>query len=196
MQNSANLCSQCNQVLETSLYCHHCEQVQTQVNTDYFTMLGIEPSYTINLQEVEDKHDELITVLHPDLYVSSKEEVKQASLAAATLLEQAYNCLSSSFSRGMHLLSLHTKNTTLPSPDTAFLNMLFNWNAQIAEATSKNTVQPIIQQIIKTLQEIETNLANLFATPYFSNDTEESIKLLLAKLRFLERTQEQIHVLT
>ena len=73
---------------------------------NYFTVLGLQPAYDIDLDDLEIRHLKASRETHPDVLVAAGEETNGHAVDESAKVNEAYAVLSDPFRRGDHLLTL------------------------------------------------------------------------------------------
>ena len=101
-------CWQCQAEIQLgSAQCDACGALQPpNPHEDYFTRLGVERSFAIDLDELAKTHRRLQRRFHPDRFVSHGDRQRRFSLEHATALNDAFRTLRDPIRRAHYLLKL------------------------------------------------------------------------------------------
>ncbi len=91
------------------------------MSENYFSLLGIEPSFDINEQLLAKNHLNLQKTLHPDRFVNDTPRQKLEAVNRMAMVNEAYQTLADPYRRGEYLLQLAgwhkpDENITIKSP--------------------------------------------------------------------------------
>ena len=78
-------------------------------SNDYFSALGVKPIYELDQNLLEERFQQIVGELHPDLYMNSSKEDQRLSERASTLLNQAFEVLKDPFKRAKYLIKTKGK---------------------------------------------------------------------------------------
>jgi molecular chaperone HscB len=90
----------------STLFCPSCSKIQPAPTGDYFSVFGLTPHLTIDLDALEHAFHGLSRKLHPDRFARASENEKEWSLADTALLNDAYRTLKDPLHRTEYLLKL------------------------------------------------------------------------------------------
>ncbi|GAQ78744.1 DnaJ heat shock family protein [Klebsormidium nitens] len=92
---------------DTLFFCNQCGAIQAASDTaDYFQLLGVEPTFMVNLPVIEGKYKALQRKLHPDMYATKQKVEQDFSADQSSLVNKAYATLVNPLSRAIYLLRL------------------------------------------------------------------------------------------
>ena len=98
-------CEQCEAALQSRLFCFTCNTLQHPPHTlSYFEAVGLPVSYALDLNELEERFQQLVVELHPDFYAASGRREQHQSEVSSSLLNRAVETLRNPVSRAAYLL--------------------------------------------------------------------------------------------
>ncbi|MDP1635587.1 MAG: Fe-S protein assembly co-chaperone HscB [Gallionellaceae bacterium] len=162
---------------------------------DYFQLFGLRLSFRIDTAQLEQQYRVLQTLVHPDRAAHLPDSDQRLAMQRSTLVNEAYQTLRSPIRRARYLLSLHgvdtreDSNTGMP---VDFLMAQMEWREAVADAQQASNATALGQleaRLHHETRELEAQLAEKI-------DTEKNYAEaagLVRKLRFMEKTAEEIH---
>jgi len=113
----------------------------TQMHFDFskthFELFGLQPSFQIDAERLDQAYRDIQTQVHPDKFVHLGDQERRMSMQWATHANEAYQTLKNPLSRARYLLHLHgvdtqeESNTAMPAE---FLMAQMEWREAIMEA--------------------------------------------------------------
>lgn len=101
-------CGQCREPLQTPIVCTCCQTVYPiPEGVDYFTLLGLERRYDLDLTELAAAFRSITSSVHPDRFATRDERVQALATQLSAEVNRAYEVLRDPISRGDYLLELH-----------------------------------------------------------------------------------------
>ena len=134
---------------------------------EYFSLFELEPSFNIDLANLESNYRSLQSASHPDRFVTATNADKLASMHTATLANEAYLTLKNPANRAKYLLSLQgidaikETNTHMPAD---FLMQQMEWREAIDDAKSANDVaalESLLNEMQQAAKALQTQLVSL-----------------------------------
>lgn len=95
-----------------------------------FTLLNLEPTYSLDLTVLESHYFEAQRKTHPDQFSQGNEQEKADALKKSTVVNQAYLLLKNPLARAEYLLN--TAGVEALSNDPVFLEQVMEWNERLA----------------------------------------------------------------
>jgi molecular chaperone HscB len=74
---------------------------------DYFTLFGLPASYTLSLEQLAVRYQDLQRQYHPDKFASAPAAEQLAAVQQSATINQAWQTLRHPLTRAEYLLSLH-----------------------------------------------------------------------------------------
>ena len=88
------------------LFCPVCGALQPFQTSDPFALLGVRPSYRLDVADVERRYLQLQAQMHPDRFYDKQEQEKRIAAVNAASLNQSYQALRDPLRRAAALLAL------------------------------------------------------------------------------------------
>ncbi len=98
--------------------------MQVALDKNYFEIFGLPENFELDVAALKDRYHDLQQQLHPDRYASATDQEKRLSVQMTALVNEAFQTLKDSLSRGRYLLQLRGVDTNEEidtAMDTAFL---------------------------------------------------------------------------
>lgn len=129
------------------------------VGQNYFSILGVEPSFEVDLNALAAHYRQLQQTIHPDRFMHECERSQRLAQQQAAQVNEAYNTLKSPLLRAQYLMELagqqHVLERTVRDADFLFEQMLLR--ERLDEAASNLTaleyLQTDVQQAAKQYQD-------------------------------------------
>lgn len=159
-------------------------------SSEAFSLLGLAPSYEIDLSALEKAFFERSKELHPDRYASAPAAERVAALTKARALNDAYQTLKKPVPRAEYLLA--RAGVTIGDNerlDPAFLMEILELREALAEARQAGKLADVERmqgEMAARRRAVLAQLPGLFAV----NDLA-AIKTQLIVLRYLDRYLEE-----
>lgn len=158
--------------------------------SDYFQLFDLAASFTIDLNELEQRYYALQQSIHPDRFAVATEAERQWAVHYAAKINDGYRVLKDPLQRAIYLLALDQQPVDFEHDtinDSEFLQQQMMLRERIDQAYLLPQLAVDIKNQIKFL---EHNLTNLFAD---KQKDYENIKSIVTKLRFFNKLQQQIN---
>lgn len=153
-----------------------------------FALLGLEPCYRLDLQDLEHRYLKIQSAIHPDRFIHNSEMEKSLALKQSADLNQAYQTLKCPLKRAAALLTVHQipvpgqNGQTLHNPK--LLMEVMEWQETILEADStealgslKTRLEMRIDRVSKALDQAAPHeLASLYSELSYLLKLQEEIK--------------------
>ena len=183
-----SICWNCENVIPTDLFlCQICNKIQPPKKVDEFKLMGIPETFDLDLDELEKAYLKLQRLFHPDKYSQlSDHEIKYSTLLSS-MINEAYQKLSSSISRATILLKLngfspHSEDKSFNDPDV--LEEIMDIQNEFLEAESSEIKKLSIQKLNSKISETMDNLSISFKNRQYETANKLNIKLsYLEKIR-------------
>lgn len=196
-------CWNCGAEHAAGLFCPTCNAIQSLPDqADYFQVLGLPRRLVIDPAVLQKRYYALHRRLHPDLYQTSPQPARQASLRNTAAVNRAYRSLRDPVDRGLYWLtlqgeSLGANNNRVP-PDLATL--VFELQERLEELRDardgNGTAQQLVGEIAAAraeiaerqqalLRQLESNFAHWDAGDADARALTRELKAILAALAYL-----------
>jgi molecular chaperone HscB len=200
---SANrTCWQCNQSIDSSLFCPHCKSLQPPP-ADYYVLLGLDRKLKLNTAELQQRFYELSRQLHPDRFMRKSEVERQYSLDASSILNDAYRTLKDPVKRAQYILSQEgfeigeQRSKDVP-PE--LLEEVFELNMALEEMRSgDDSARPQLESaknnfanmLAEADRQLETQFAQYDESP--NRDTLTKIRGTLNRRKYIQNLLDEVH---
>ncbi|EKE09924.1 MAG: hypothetical protein ACD_16C00100G0086 [uncultured bacterium] len=121
---------------------------------DPFDILGLEKTYTLDLQVLEKAYFEAQKLTHPDRFALADEPKKREASRKASLVNQAYTLLKNPLTRAAFLLE--DRGVSLLAYDLKFLHKVIEWHERHKEG--ENITLELVHEEEKLYGELERGL--------------------------------------
>ncbi len=166
------------------------------LSQNYFSLFDLPVSFTINLDELENRYRDLQRALHPDRYASASDQERRISVQQTAHLNEAFHTLRDIPRRARYLLELKgldfddEKDTHF---DGAFLMQQMELREELeAIAQAGDPLEKITQFLAELEQYRQAMYADLELL--FADENPENLdvaKQTVQKIRFLNRLQQE-----
>ncbi|MHB1092412.1 Fe-S protein assembly co-chaperone HscB [Thiobacillus sp.] len=155
----------------------------------YFELFGLPQSYALDRNKLDTAYRELQNTVHPDRFASRPEADQRVAMQWATQVNEAYQTLKHSVSRGVYLLKLQgidafdAGNTKMVA---AFLVQQIEWREALDEARIAKRIETLdtLSDDLRTEhRRIETQLAELIDSAHDFEMACEAVR----QLRFMDK---------
>ena len=130
-------CTECNRPMSTPLVCDYCHALNASAAlTDHFTLLGIEPRFDLDDDDLHRQYVVLSRHAHPDFHAADTPEVQGLHLRVSAALNDAYRTLRDPAGRAAYLLELLGGKSSAEdkSVPEGFLGTMMMMQEEIADA--------------------------------------------------------------
>jgi molecular chaperone HscB len=114
----AVICWSCEKAAGGGMDCAHCGVLQpVDLAADFFSVMGVERRFDVDLGALEQRYRELTRKLHPDRFARADARARRASLGRSVQLNEAWRALKDPVRRAEYLLQLLAAGKS--NPETA-----------------------------------------------------------------------------
>jgi len=174
------------------LICPTCDAVSNCFTFDFFTLLGMDMVYNVDLKKLDDQYLKLQKLLHPDNYVqvSSREQLYAAQQSAR--INDAYETLKDDVDRALCLISMadHAAGKTSDAlegvalaPDD--LELQFSLRELLQNGADAAT---LLKDVVKMMKTCVKKLQKDFVESDITQAKQDTMKL-----KFLKVLEKDIH---
>ena len=182
------VCWNCQSAIPPNTFlCQKCNKIQPPKKIDEFKLFGIPEKFDLDLEELEIAYLKLQRLFHPDKYSQlSDQEIKYSTLLSS-MINEAYQKLSSSISRASILLKLngfnsHSEDQSFNDPEV--LEEIMDIQNNFLEAENPEKKKKSIQKLNRKISETMNNLSISFKKKEYEVANRLNIKLsYLKKIR-------------
>jgi molecular chaperone HscB len=158
-----------------------------------FEILGLEPSFTLNLKALEQAYFTAQRVTHPDRFIGKPEAERVAAISRSQLVNDAYETLKDPLRRAEHLLELqdiHALADEQKVPNDILMEMM-ELRERIFDSGDNGAALAALVEEIKALAAANSKtLETAFAAKDYATATHETIRL-----QYLGKAMEEAHML-
>lgn len=157
---------------------------------DLFALLGVAPTFEVDLAELERAFFEKSKELHPDRFANAPANERVAALSKSRALNDAYQTLKKPVSRAEYLLArqgvvIADNERIPPGLGAAFLMEILELREELAEARAAGKTDVVAANQADMIARRKGVLAEL--VPLFAANDLPAIKERLIVLRYLDR---------
>ena len=155
---------------------------------DYFTLFGLPASYTLSLEPLAARYQELQRQYHPDKFASGSAAEQLAAVQQSATINQAWQTLRHPLTRAEYLLSLHGFDLASEQHtvrDTAFLMEQLELREELDEieqAKDETRLEEFIQRVKGMFDSRHQQMVT-----QLNNETWDVAADSVRKLRFLDK---------
>lgn len=169
---------------------------------DAYDVLGLAPTFDLDLKQLEQRYRDLQRALHPDKYVQASASERRASLSRAVRVNDAYRLLRDPLKRAELLLARHgvavSEQSAAPA-DPALLLEVMELREQLSEArgaAQKARRDALARDVRGKQEESTTALRGAFARLAEADESARDLAgRALARLRYYKRFLDEVGVL-
>ena len=190
--NTMKPCWSCKGPVKVSaLFCPTCKAVQGPAAVDYFTRLGVETSFDVDVPGLDKLYFDLQRQLHPDRFATKSPKERALSQAQATALNDAYETLKDPLKRADYLVHLKGVNV-LPEgcnlvQDQTILIEAMEMRERLMSASTLAEVGAMARE---TKKEIDDVIAALSLA--FRGEDVEGACQLTTRLKYLNKMMGEV----
>ena len=171
-------------------YCPSCGVLQPLPPVDYFTLLGIETQYTLEMQALEHAYLALQKQFHPDRFVNRKPEEKILAAQYAAEINAAYETLKHPRKRAEYILkqegiSLGDSREAV-KPSQELLLETLELREQLQEVAA-----PSLPGLLKAADNLREETISAITAAYRDKDYPVMAQAVL-RLGYLDKYREEI----
>ena len=160
---------------------------------NYFSILQLEPSFTLDEDELQRSYVKLQQEHHPDKQIGKSEAERTKAFQLSMDINDAYEVLKSPLTRAQHLLELQNifvnseDDNVKPSAELLMNNM--ELRESIMEASDHDTLAEIELDCRNQARKVSHELQKQFEAANYDEAAQSTIKL-----RYLYKTLEEIRI--
>jgi len=168
---------------------------------DPFDVLGIEPTFDLGIELLEQRYRDLQRVLHPDRHVSEPPGVRRESLGRAVSVNEAFRVLRDELGRATAVLArlgVEVDEARQQPADPMFLMQVMELREGLEEARTSSDmdrVQALRDRVEVDLSGVRAGLRSGFATLLSGGGESGLLEEMtdgVARLRYFHRFLEQV----
>lgn len=167
-----------------------------QFNQNYFELFGLPERYEVNLDLLAEKYRALQNKWHPDRFSQADEQQKLEAVQTSSLLNQAFNTLTTPLSRAGYMLTLRGCDIDTVSQQDIGMDLLME-QMQLRESLEElpdddsalNELDVLKQQVNDKLQKCQSAFNEKIAL-----NAVDDAKKLYHELQFLVKLNKEIEI--
>jgi molecular chaperone HscB len=176
-----------------TVLCPSCRKIQpVGRGEDYFSLLGLQREFQIDVPDLERRFRERSRVLHPDRFARAEPRERRLSLERATRLNDAYRYLKDWRLRAGYLLKLagtdvFVEGRTFADPD--FLEEQLEWREELALAQADGDLERlrrIASDARERLRRLQDEVTRRFSDERWYSDFAVDIARRLSRARYYD----------
>ena len=171
------------------IFCRSCSKIlPVHEGRDYFSIFGIDRSYQISLETLDDNLFDRLTACHPDKFISKSETEQEISLHNSTILNMAYNTLKHPMKRAKYILEINGYDVDgSHAVDPEFLAKTMEWREELMEADADGSVTDLLNKM-ESLQGQEYGALE----KYLVKNLYEEALTVYTRLKFINRFCDEL----
>lgn len=170
-----------------NFFCTNCQKIQPPKDINEFELLGIEQSYDIDLDKLENRYLQLQKLFHPDKFSNSSEIEKNYSTTLSSMINDAYEKLEDLNSRANILLRLNgymESDENKSFDNLEVLEEIMELQSKCLNTSELNKKKEILKDIDSKIHSTSGDISKSLDMKDFSNANKYNIKLsYLEKMR-------------
>jgi molecular chaperone HscB len=161
---------------------------------DPFDILGIAPTFDVDLDAVEKRYRDLSRVLHPDKYVGAPPAERRSALGKAVEVNEAWRLLRDPIKRAEALFrrsGVEVREGAEPKAAPEFLMEMMEQRESLSEAKAKGDARAA-GRLGDVIREREKSAMHRLARGFESPSDVEKLLPLLGELRYYRRFLDEV----
>ncbi|MCP3852601.1 MAG: Fe-S protein assembly co-chaperone HscB [Gammaproteobacteria bacterium] len=172
--------------------------MNTNTSDNYFTLLGLPVSFTIDKTKLTENYHEIQKSVHPDKFANSSDLERRLSVQKAAQINDALETLKNPTKRSIYILSLYDvelgENDT--SIDPAFLMEQMELRKLLSEVESKEDPLGELGQLLDLvgahIKQAMSFLDGVFGQLLSSSNADDAENTALLKEALLKEAKDQV----
>ena len=174
-------------------FCETCGAVQPPGQANHFLRLGLERSFDVNVEGLEQHYFDMQRQLHPDRFATRSAQEKSLSQQQATAINDAYETLKDPLKRADYLVDMLGVDVLLEGCNLVNDQALLMETMELREALVEcETAEQIDVLSIRAQNDIKGCIEKL--SKLFKDDDIEGACRLKTRLRYLKKLTEEIRI--
>jgi molecular chaperone HscB len=161
---------------------------------DPFDILGIAPTFDVDLVAVERRYRDLSRVLHPDKYVGAPPAERRNALGKAVEVNEAWRLVRDPIKRAEALFrrgGVEVREGAEPKADPEFLMEMMEQRETLSDAKAKGD-KKAAARLGDSIREREKGVMKKLAEGFGSTGRVETLLPLLGELRYYRRFLDEV----
>jgi molecular chaperone HscB len=161
---------------------------------DPFDVLGLPPTFSLDLDVLEQRHRDLSRALHPDRHAAAGAAERRLALGHAIEVNAAFRSLKDPIERGRALLArrgVTAEEGKEAPPSPAFLMQVMDRREALAEIRQSKSQVALSRLLLEVEQAEELAIGELSQKLAFESTDFKQILSKLGELRYYRRFREE-----
>jgi molecular chaperone HscB len=161
---------------------------------DPFDILGIAPTFEVDLAAAEKRYRDLSRVLHPDKYVGAPPAERRSALGKAIEVNEAWRLLRDPIKRAEALFrrsGVEVREGAEPKAEPEFLMEMMEQRESLSDAKAKGDGEAA-SRLGEAIREREKSAMRRLAEGFDSPEGVEKLLPLLGELRYYRRFLDEV----
>ena len=155
-------------VSKVSAFCSTCGVVQPPGQLSHFMRFGLEPSFDVNIDWLDQQYFDLQRNLHPDRFATCSAQEKSLSQQQSTAINDAYETLKKPLSRADYMIDLLSADSLSEDIDLSNDQELLLESMELREALEECEAMEQIKVLsVRAQNEIQNCIEVSFACPSY-----------------------------
>lgn len=171
-----------------NLFCQSCSKILSVADANYFELLELTPSFTLDKDLLENQFHQKLALVHPDKFISYSAKEMELALECSAKITAAYATLKSKYNRASYILWLQglTPESTTPL-DEGFLLETMEWREQLNSISDHAEAALFLH----TMEQIEDTAWHELQKAFTALEYPVA-QVILAKIKFISRFIEEL----
>lgn len=149
--------------------------------SNFFALLSLPESYSINLDILEKAYFSLQRTWHPDRFAGKPSHERMQAMQQSMTINEAYHTLKSPLKRAQYLLSLQdvivgTEKDTIKPPASLLIESMES-REELADAGTLQEIQALHQKNNTHIEESMHRINQLYDKQNYAQAAEETLRL-------------------
>ena len=145
--------------------------------SDYFSLLNLPQSFTLDLSELEQRYFAKQREFHPDRLIGKSASERTQAISNSMSLNSAYSSLKEPLSRAQHLLELNGIDIEKTKPSSQLLIEIMEIREKIAEISGKQDLEILEKENQQRKRTAIEQITTAFAQNELSTAAQHTIYL-------------------
>ena len=174
-------------------FCETCNAVQPPGQANHFLRLGLEPSFDIDIDWLDQHYFDMQRSLHPDRFATCSAQEKSLSQQQATAINDAYETLKDPLRRADYLVDFLSVNFLPEGCNLVNDQFLLMESMELRESLEEcETLEQV--NVLSTFAQNEIYGCIEKLSKVFKDDDIEGACRLKTRLKYLEKLTEEIRI--
>lgn len=167
---------------------------------NYFQLFDLPTVFSLDLDDLKNRHRELQRSLHPDRFSNASEQEQRIALQRSSAINDGFHVLSHPLKRAEHFLMLNDiplQSAQSTVKDTQFLMQQMELRERLEDVSAISDLDELERQIDEFAQEVKQSLTEQLTvlSQYLESQKHEQLMLagdLIRKLAFLYKLLDEL----